>query len=335
MEKEQIQKEINEKSLLENANNAINAIVRPPRTDYLESDITPICFPGSISAIIPIPVTFLNRSKVKIVGTVYKSSTFLKEDRHRCVIYLHGNIGTQLEGRFLVRHLCPRGVSVFCFDFSGSGHSGGEYVTLGYREHTDILDSIEFLKTSFLYTDFVLWGRSMGASSAIMAAPLHPQIRGIIADSGYSSLNDLFSAIATQIQLPSFIKTVGIWWIKREVQSRAGFDCDLVNPLKSGQQSNVPLMLGHCIDDNFIPYEQGLNIFQNYLCKDKEMMTLEGGHNGRRDQGWIMKCIRFVLRVFELPFQYFEVEITPETIQHVASFLELLKSYQKSKQTDA
>jgi len=35
-----------------------------------------------------------------------------------------------------------KGFHLFCFDFSGSGMSDGEYVTLGYYESNDTLDVI-------------------------------------------------------------------------------------------------------------------------------------------------------------------------------------------------
>jgi hypothetical protein len=117
---------------------------------------------------------------------------------------------------------------------------------------------------------------------------------------------------------------MAIWWIKREIAQRAHFDCNEVDPAKAGHESQVPLFLGHATDDNFVPYSHGVKIFQEYGGGDKEMMALTGGHNGRRDPGWLMKCIRFILRIFGLRFQYFEVEVTAESVEHIASFADLM-----------
>ncbi|OHT12539.1 Clan SC, family S33, methylesterase-like serine peptidase [Tritrichomonas foetus] len=321
----ELEKEMSEASLMENANRAINVIIRPPRTTYKLEELTNIYFDIKLPPIPRIPISFKNRNGLNLVGSFYISGSFNTEKTHYCVVYLHGNVGTQKEGRFLVKYLCPRGICVYCFDFAGSGLSGGEYVTLGHNEQYDIVDSLDFLRDHFHVTHFVLWGRSMGAASAVLAASLHPMIKGIIVDSAYSSLSSLFSAIAQQTPLPSFIRPMAVWWIKHEVQQRAGFDCNDVNPSKiAAKNVNVPLFLGHCTDDNFVPYSHGVKIYQKYACPDKEMMTMTGGHNGVRDPGWIMKCIRFILRVFDLPFQYFEVEFTPETVEHVASFADLM-----------
>jgi pimeloyl-ACP methyl ester carboxylesterase len=316
--------EIANASLRANANRAVGVIIRPPRARYALESLTPICYDYPQPPIPLIPLAFKNRSGVNLFGSFYISGAFNNEQVHRCVIYLHGNVGSQQEGRFIVPYLAPRGISVFCFDFSGSGRSGGDFVTLGHSEQFDILDSIDFLNRHFEVTDFILWGRSMGAASALLAAPLHSLIKGIIVDSAYSSLNQLFAALARKTRIPRLLRSLAISWIKKEVQQRAHFDCNKINPARVGRNARVPLLLGHAADDAFIPYAHALKIFAEYGGEDKEMMTLTGGHNGTRDPSWIMKCIRFVLRIFGLNFQYFEVAITTENVEHIASFAELM-----------
>lgn len=320
----EIEKQISESSLAENATRAINVIIRPPRSNYNITDVTNVYISTDIPPVPRIPISFRNRKGLTIVGSFYISGSYNTEEKHQCVIYLHGNVGSQLEGRFLVPYLCPRGICVFCFDFSGSGLSGGEYVTLGYNEHVDVIDACNFLNAQWHIQDFVLWGRSMGAACAVMAGQQHPLIRGIIVDSAYSSLTELFAAISAQTPLPSFIRPIAVKWIKHEVKKRALFNCNDVRPVDWAEKAVVPLFLGHCTDDDFVPYDLGRMIYEHYACEDKEMMTMTGGHNGRRDPSWIMKCLRFILRVFGLPFVYFEVAITSETVQHVASFADLM-----------
>jgi len=47
---------------------------------------------------------------------------------------LHGNSSSRLEALQFIKVLIPNGISVISFDFSGSGMSEGEYVSLGYYE---------------------------------------------------------------------------------------------------------------------------------------------------------------------------------------------------------
>jgi len=51
-----------------------------------------------------------------------------------CVIYLHGNCSSRMEGWQAAKVLLPMGMTTFSFDFSGCGKSEGEWVTLGYKE---------------------------------------------------------------------------------------------------------------------------------------------------------------------------------------------------------
>ena len=51
-----------------------------------------------------------------------------------CVIYLHGNSSSRVEGLSAAKTLLPMDMTVFCFDFSGCGKSEGDWVTLGFKE---------------------------------------------------------------------------------------------------------------------------------------------------------------------------------------------------------
>ena len=50
-----------------------------------------------------------------------------------CVIYLHGNCGSRCDANDAVKLLLPQGIAVCCFDFSGSGYSEGDHISLGVR----------------------------------------------------------------------------------------------------------------------------------------------------------------------------------------------------------
>jgi alpha/beta superfamily hydrolase len=46
----------------------------------------------------------------------------------------------------IVENLLPHDISVFAFDFAGSGLSEGSYVSLGYNEKSDIASVVELLR---------------------------------------------------------------------------------------------------------------------------------------------------------------------------------------------
>jgi pimeloyl-ACP methyl ester carboxylesterase len=322
--RESLEREVRESSLLENARRAVSVIIRPPRATYTlegnDSDNEELP-----STILASPMAFLNRRGQTIVGSLYVPSAFADTVDQACVLYLHGNIGSQREGRFLVDHLLPLGLSLFCFDFTGSGLSDGEFVGLGHHEREDTIDVMDLLHSQLGFAGFVLWGRSMGAATALLAAPHSPLIRGIIVDSAYTSLHELFMAVAVKVPIPALLRPLAVWWVKHEVSQRAHFDCDEVNPAASGRIAKVPLLLGHARDDEFLPFAQAETIFREYGGSDKEMMALMGGHNGGRSEEWIGKCIRFAIRVLGVDREVGVIGETHEKLEHAASFGELIE----------
>ena len=65
-----------------------------------------------------------------------------------CIIYCHGNCGSRCDALDIAKSLLPIGMIVFALDFSGSGLSDGEYVSLGYYESWDLKTVIEYIKNS-------------------------------------------------------------------------------------------------------------------------------------------------------------------------------------------
>ncbi len=62
----------------------------------------------------------------------------------------------------------------------GSGWSEGDYVTLGKREQDDLEVAIQYLRSSGTVTTIGLWGRSMGAVTAILYAHKDPSMACLV-----------------------------------------------------------------------------------------------------------------------------------------------------------
>lgn len=62
----------------------------------------------------------------------------------------------------------------------GSGISEGKWVTLGAREVEDVEAAVAYLRSTGLTSVIGLWGRSMGAVTAMMYARRDPSIAGLV-----------------------------------------------------------------------------------------------------------------------------------------------------------
>ena len=119
-----------------------------------------------------------------------------QQTKFPCVIYCHGNCGSRVDASDCLDLLLPQSISVFAFDFSGSGLSDGETISLGFYEQDDLMAVIEYLRASGLVSRIGLWGRSMGAATSVLVAARDPSIAGMVLDSAFSSLTQVSSAAA-------------------------------------------------------------------------------------------------------------------------------------------
>lgn len=123
-------------------------------------------------------------------------------------------------------------MTVFSLDFSGSGLSGGDFVTLGHSESKDIGTAITYLRARGDIGRIGLWGRSMGAVSALMYASNDPSVACMVLDSPFSDLLKLTHDISKclGIPLPRPVASLAISFLRRSVRRRAGFDMVEVSP---------------------------------------------------------------------------------------------------------
>lgn len=81
---------------------------------------------------------------------------------------MHTHNGMRIQGLNIVKPILDLGLGVCLFDFNGNGHSTGEFVTFGFTEMIDLDDVLRFLRAKLRAKSFILWGRSMGAATAIL-----------------------------------------------------------------------------------------------------------------------------------------------------------------------
>ena len=107
-----------------------------------------------------------------------------------CVLYLHGNASCRLEALQVLKVVLELGCTLCCVDMAGSGLSEGEFVSLGHFEKFDAEAVLHELRSGGRSNGKVaLWGRSMGAATALMCtAKLDPLVSCVIADSAFASL---------------------------------------------------------------------------------------------------------------------------------------------------
>jgi predicted alpha/beta-fold hydrolase len=137
-----------------------------------------------------------------------------------------------MEALELVPYMLQANITLFCFDFPGCGKSEGEFISLGWHERDDVNVIVNYLRKERKVNTVGLWGRSMGAVTALLHGDRDPSIAGMVLDSPFSDLKQLVNELArTHTKVPSFLVSTAMALIRKSVQSRAEFDIYNLKPI--------------------------------------------------------------------------------------------------------
>ncbi|XP_021766716.1 uncharacterized protein LOC110731193 isoform X1 [Chenopodium quinoa] len=202
-----------------------------------------------------------------------------------CVVYCHGNSGCRADANEAAVILLPANITVFTLDFSGSGLSDGNYVSLGWHEKDDLRVVVSYLRSNKRVSQIGLWGRSMGAITSLLYGSEDPSISGMVLDSAFSNLFDLMMELVDvyKIRLPKFTVKMAVQYMRRVIKRRAKFDIKDLNSLQVASQTFIPVLFGHANGDKFIQPHHSDVIFKLY-AGDKNIIKFDGDHNSSRPQ---------------------------------------------------
>ena len=204
--------------------------MRPPRAEYEIQELGPARFEYGKVPFVRQDGTITNPRGHTLVTSFWRRADLAEPAP--CVVYTHGNASCRAEALQILGPVLASGASVFSFDFSGCGLSQGDYISLGWHEKDDLQTALTYLRGTGLVGAIMLWGRSMGASSAVLQASRDPSLAGLVLDSPFASLEQVALELVTHApetvpgapNVPPFLVKTALAVVARSVKSRAGFD---------------------------------------------------------------------------------------------------------------
>lgn len=108
------------------------------------------------------------------------------------IILSHGFEGSKLNVLNVAKNLYKNGYNCLLFDFRAHGESKGKITTFGYREQEDLKAAINYILDNSLIKNknLGLYGISMGAAISILVSEEYEEIKAIVADSSYPTLQE-------------------------------------------------------------------------------------------------------------------------------------------------
>ena len=170
------------------------------------------------------------------------------------------------------------GHSALVVDQRSTGRSGGTAITFGIEERKDCLSWVNFARQEWGEDiPIILTGVSMGAATVLMAAslPLPGNVKGILADCGYTSPKEIIQIVLKNMGLP--VKPAYLL-VKLGAKLFGHFNLEETSPLEAMKQCRIPVIFFHGEADDFVPCSMS---HANYRActAPKKLCTIPGaGH---------------------------------------------------------
>ena len=215
------------------------------------------------------------------------------------IILMHGYRASEYRDFSCVYRLYhDMGYSLLNVHQRAHGRSSGKYIAFGVLERFDCLCWAQYICDRFGkdHPTFIS-GISMGAATVLMAAGLDlpENIRGITADSAYTSPYDEFVHILKSLHLPvhPFIDITAVF-----ARLFAGFSFRGANALDSVKNAKVPILFLSGEADDFVPHQYTLDLY-NACSSEKYLITVPGAGHGLGFLTDKAKCLEVLESFFD------------------------------------
>jgi len=213
---------------------------------------------------------FISTPQGNNLQTWYKPAKAGKET----LIYLHGNAGNLSTRGRLIDILSNDDRGLLIFSWGGFGQSSGKPSETGF--YTDARAVFDWLakEQNLNSTDLILYGESLGTGVAVQLAT-ERDFKGVMLAAPYTSIAQMAAE-----DYP---------WLPVNLLLKHRFDS-----IDKIQQVDVPVVIMHSTDDDTIPYEQGVRLFEA-ATEPKRFMGFEDREHTRFRSEDIAQAIKWVL----------------------------------------
>jgi uncharacterized protein len=229
-------------------------------------------------------VVFRN-DDVELKGWYFPASGGTEERKRPLLVYLHGSADNRRSGAGLAQRFGPRGYDVLTYDGRAHGESGGAACTYGVYEKHDLVAALDAVGAR----EVILFGSSLGGAVALQAAPLDSRVRGVIAQSSFSTLRRVVhdrSRLLRLVMRPGGVDAA-IAAAEQEGRFRAGD----ASPLAAASHIRVPVLLIHGTADRETGDHHSREIYRaltQRMDSHRLLLVKGAGHNDvlGREEVW-------------------------------------------------
>ena len=201
-----------------------------------------------------------------------------REGNQNVVCMIHGMGGTKETLAPLMEGFLQRGFDIIAYDQRNSGENQKEYNTFGVLESQDALAVLDYIAPAYKGGKVALWGESMGALTAIIAAGEDDSsIDCLILDSPVSDggvmIENEMASIAESENIPvEYLSATGSLYSKFKI----GVSFKDMDGVRAMKKVSKPVLITNSNDDKLTPPFMAKELFSAVSHDQKEMETVTG-----------------------------------------------------------
>ena len=194
------------------------------------------------------------------------------------VICIHGYTGAPDTMGPFGRKLHYAGYNTLYPALRGHEKSEKNTISMGWHDRLDLIDWCRSITDTNPAAQIVLFGVSMGASTAMMASgeDLPESVRCIVADCGFSSVWDIFAVQLKKYSgLPAKPFLYPISTMAKLIDRLNIREASCVGQVK---KSRTPTLFIHGDADELIPYSMMEDLYEAAGCEKEKLLIPDGKH---------------------------------------------------------
>ncbi len=136
-------------------------------------------------------IEFRSSDGIELKGWYVPAKVSTNDRPAGTIVFCHGHNRTRVEMLPEAQFAHSLGYNGLVFDFRHQGESGGNLSTVGYQERLDAEAAVRYaLEKEKAERPIIVWGVSMGAAAALLAAAESADVNAVISDSTFLSFPD-------------------------------------------------------------------------------------------------------------------------------------------------
>jgi esterase/lipase len=175
------------------------------------------------------------------------------------ILYCHGNAGNISYLNNMIQLIDAQGLNCLVFDYRGFGKTPGIPTVNTILRDGKI--AYDWLVQRIPSNQIIIWGESLGCAVAIELA-LNNHCAYLVLAAAFSSLSDLLSDWGNENQ---FYHLIAKYYHK-------------LNNKDKIERVVVPIVIIHSKDDDIIPYESAVRLYEKIHHDNKLLITVGGNH---------------------------------------------------------